>query len=485
MGKSLPAFRLNSIPIITTCLLYFAFQVSALHYNQESISFSTLDELLSTGKELKVWSDTTVRILGISFSYRASSISWQYKANKSIPCTLSVGDTLILTIGATYIQNADTSKVDSIAIATGPGQFNYIKLQIATFPHSLVTTNTISGPSSDTAGKSLRFSHDSAYCTLHHKMLYTFDWGDGFRSPGSHSFTATHCWSVSHRYVYTVRVLTRCQENLFADTLRTFPVTIDPVAFNKIPGQYTSGFFIRSVGGKPSAVDFSQINTNPVQDSDIVFSRNYGYQFIARRGLISLGIFNMFPFLSEHNCGGASGDTTAACKVSKQTLDSLVESLHITCPSLMPDTIMQMDIGQICLIKTTENRYAILIKIGMYIGGIDREYYYWGYQRDGSRALFPDATTGLYDNPMRMKTCNEGSIKFVQQGNLIYPVLPRNMPQGQLVVFTCNGSLAFRHTISPSTAAFSKSFLLSKGVYVVSVKTVNGTFRQLLNVNKP
>ena len=41
-------------------------------------------------------------------------------------------------------------------------------------------------------------------------------------------------------------------------------------------------------------------------------------------------------------------------------------------------------------IKTSENRYAALVKTGQYIGGIDRTYFYWAYQ--------PDSGTKLYKN---------------------------------------------------------------------------------------
>jgi hypothetical protein len=41
-------------------------------------------------------------------------------------------------------------------------------------------------------------------------------------------------------------------------------------------------------------------------------------------------------------------------------------------------------------IKTSENRYAALVKTGQYIGGIDRTYFYWAYQ--------PDSGTTLYKN---------------------------------------------------------------------------------------
>ena len=50
-------------------------------------------------------------------------------------------------------------------------------------------------------------------------------------------------------------------------------------------------------------------------------------------------------------------------------------------------------------LKTNENWYAVLLKIGEYIGGIDRTYYYWAYQPDTGAVLFKN---NLYDLPMSL-----------------------------------------------------------------------------------
>jgi hypothetical protein len=470
----------KSIINIASFIFCIFLQANALHYNQETVAFGTLDELFS-GKELKVWSDTTVKIMAASFTYRNSGVSWQYKANRNIPCTLSVHDTLKLTINASYIRRSDTQVSDSIALTTNPGQFNYTQLNVTTFPHSLITANTVTGPVSDTAGKYLRFSRDSAYCTLHHKIYYAFDWGDGFRSPWVETRTAVHSWSVSRSYA--VRSLVRCQEYLFSDTLKTFSVTITPVAINSIPGQYKSGFFTREVDGKPLAIDFSKSNiTNPI-DSDIVFPANHGYSFTARNGLISLGIKDsLLKIFTVNGCGSAFKDTSATCKDYKLKLDSIVGSLRIVSPLLMPDTIMHMDVGQVCLIKTTEDHFGILIKIGEYIGGIDREHFYWGYQSDGNRVLNPGVSTGLYNEKVCTKLNREPSIKFTQQGNTIYPVLHSIDSPGEISVFTCNGSQVYRRSFSSTETISADPIRLTNGVYFVLVKTNRGIVQRVLNL---
>jgi hypothetical protein len=465
-------YHAKSIIKLVGCTLCIILQANALHYNQQAVSFGTLEELFF-GKELKVWSDTTVKIMAASFTYGNSGVSWKYKANRNIPCTLSVHDTLKLTINASYIRKSDTPVNDSIALATNPGQFNYTQLNVTTFPHSLVTTNTVTGPVSDTAGKSLRFSRDSAYCTLHHKIYYAFDWGDGFRSPWVETRTAVHSWSINRSYA--IRSLVRCQE--------TYPVTLSPVAINSLPGHYKSGFFSREVGGKTVAMDFSNGITNSPLDSDIVFTTNYGYSFTARQGLISLGIKDsLLKIFTVNGCGSAFKDTSATCKDYKLKLDSIVGSLRIVSPLLMPDTIMHMDVGQVCLIKTTEDHFGILIKIGEYIGGIDREHFYWGYQSDGNRVLNPGVSTGLYNEKVCTKLNREPSIKFTQQGNTIYPVLHSIDSPGEISVFTCNGSQVYRRSFSSTETISADPIRLTNGVYFVLVKTNRGIVQRVLNL---
>ena len=461
-------------------ILFRPFPAGALHFDRDTVSFTTLEELFSPGKELKVWSDTSIRILNVSFTYHDNGISWQYKANRSIPCTLSVGDTLTVQLYAVHIRNADDPAVDSFALATGPGQFNYLPLQVAAFPHNLVTTNTVSGPSLDTAGKCLRFTRDSVSCTLRHKVYYSFVWDDRFRSPWMDTRTAVHSWSVARQYA--LRTMVRCQENLFTDTLQTFSVTIAPVMLNVVPGAYKSGFFTREVGGRTFSMDFSQGVADTLQDSDIVFNSSDGYFFTASRGLISLGIYDSLPKLSTVSCSGVAPETSTVCRTYKQTFDSIVESLSIICPAVMPDTVMRMNVGQFCLIKTKENHYAILVKVGEYIGGIDREYYYWGYQSDGGSRLYPAVTSVLNNEAPHRKQSGPSGIKFIRQRNKVRLVLTYDRSAKEIAVYACDGSLVHRYSfIGMKTAAFETGDL-PKGVYIVSVRTEKEKRRQLLHI---
>jgi hypothetical protein len=47
-------------------------------------------------------------------------------------------------------------------------------------------------------------------------------------------------------------------------------------------------------------------------------------------------------------------------------------------------------------IKTSENRYAALVKTGQYIGGIDRTYFYWAYRPDSGAILYKNM---FYETP--------------------------------------------------------------------------------------
>jgi hypothetical protein len=461
---------------------------SALHYDKQAVSFSTLDELFSPGKELKVWSDTTVKILGISFinmndlySSR-TSISWQYNTEKNIPCTLSVGDTLKLKLYATYIRKAENPQIDSLCLATGPGQFNYVPLQIASFPHSIVTSNSFSGPIVDTTGKCLHFSRDSVFCTLRHPVYYCFFWGDRFHTPWIAARMALHSWFLPGQY--TIKAVARCSDQLYADTLKSPSLTLaSPVPKNVVPGMYKSGFFIRMVGaGNNNVIDFSQGTNNPAIDSDLVFGKT-GYNFSVKAGLISPGLYDSLPKLSNLNCGGAPSETTTVCKAAKRTMDSLVGALNILCPSVMPDTVITtMSVGQFCLVKTREGHYAIMIKIGEYIGGIDREYYYWGYQSDGSSLLYPGTTTVANEKVIPKVQRGPGRIQMMRQGTSIRLILPEGRLPREVSIYRCNGAMIHHIVMIPENETAFELSGMNAGVFIVSVKTDRGVLREVVQL---
>jgi hypothetical protein len=256
-----------------------------------------------------------------------------------------------------------------------------------------------------------------------------------------------------------------------------------PVSQNVTSGTYKSGFFGRMVGGgSPAAIDFSQGVNGVVLDTDLVFSRT-GYSFSAKAGLVSPGLYDSLPKFSTMNCTGAASDTTTVCKSAKRTLDSLVGALNILCPSLMADTtIPEMDIGQFCFVKTREGHYAVLVKIGEYIGGIDREYYYWGYQSDGSRLLNPVSTSIPEGNSFPNAEKIPGRMRLLRQGTLVRLVLPDEHQAKEIAIYTCNGTLVHRTIINNKNQVVFETSGISSGLFIVSVKTDRGGMREVVSL---
>jgi hypothetical protein len=484
----------DNVRLRKKCYYVFVFMAmlivtaSALHYDKPAVSFTTLDEFYSPGKELKVWSDTTVRILAVSFAsyYDPSSpssmyISWEHKASRSIPCTLSVGDTLKLKLYATYIRTGGSTRIDSICFATGPGQWNYVPLQVASFPHAIVTSNSFSGPTADTVGKCLHFSRDSVFCTLRHPVYYSYYWGDRFETPWSTARSALHSWSSPGQY--SIKAIARCSDQLYTDTLKSLLTLIAPVPKNVASGTYKSGFLIRMVGaGNNNVIDLSEGANGPVLDSDLVFDKT-GNNISAKAGVISLGFLDSLPKLSNINCAGVPSETTAVCKSVKQEMDSLVGALKILCPSVIPDTaITTMHVGQFCLVKTREGHYVIMIKIGEYIGGIDREYYYWGYQSDGSRLLNPGVSSVADEKKIFKVQSGTSKIRMMRQGKYVRLVLPDDRVGKEVSIYKCNGTMIHHAAIIPEKEAVVEFTRMNSGLFIVSVKTDRGVLREVVRL---
>jgi hypothetical protein len=76
-------------------------------------------------------------------------------------------------------------------------------------------------------------------------------------------------------------------------------------------------------------------------------------------------------------------------------LDSMMKKHGLTAPvSGYADSCPARQ--SVYFLKTSENLFATLVKVGEYIGGIDREYYYWAYQPENDSILHK-AT--LYEQP--------------------------------------------------------------------------------------
>jgi hypothetical protein len=90
-----------------------------------------------------------------------------------------------------------------------------------------------------------------------------------------------------------------------------------------------------------------------------------------------------------------SGKNIAMDREGLFYLDSMMKAYSL----LAPQTDFTTKIAgskALYFLRTSENRTAVIIKIGEYIGGIDRTYYYWAYQSDTGRVLFKNV---LYELP--------------------------------------------------------------------------------------
>jgi hypothetical protein len=76
-------------------------------------------------------------------------------------------------------------------------------------------------------------------------------------------------------------------------------------------------------------------------------------------------------------------------------LDSMMKAYGLQAPQTGYATKIAGDKG-LYFIRTSENRAAVMIKSGEYIGGLNRIYYYWAYQSDTGNILYKNA---LYEIP--------------------------------------------------------------------------------------
>ena len=78
--------------------------------------------------------------------------------------------------------------------------------------------------------------------------------------------------------------------------------------------------------------------------------------------------------------------------------DSLFDTQYIVAPARGWMKSVRLGLGAF-YVKTSEGQYASLVIFDQYIGGIDRYYFYWAYQDNGSRWLYKGAgSISLWDS---------------------------------------------------------------------------------------
>jgi hypothetical protein len=174
--------------------------------------------------------------------------------------------------------------------------------------------------------------------------------------------------------------------------------------FNKpVVSDVRSGFWTLlqpSSDSTASIVDFSELNksVNNFQGKIVARDCYFTYDSI----IAPYGVFY----------DSAAGDLIQSRYINGKTitldheglfyLDSMMKLFTLQAPQTgyskscpiknMPST------NGVYFIKTSENRYAALVKTGQYIGGIDRTYFYWAYQPDSGTKLYKNNLVQLPDS---------------------------------------------------------------------------------------
>jgi hypothetical protein len=77
-------------------------------------------------------------------------------------------------------------------------------------------------------------------------------------------------------------------------------------------------------------------------------------------------------------------------------IDSVMKKTAVIAPQTNVKTWVSMQKNKVFFIKTSENRFAVMVNCGSTASAIDRTLYYWAYQTDSSTALFKNR---LSDQP--------------------------------------------------------------------------------------
>jgi hypothetical protein len=167
--------------------------------------------------------------------------------------------------------------------------------------------------------------------------------------------------------------------------------------FNKpVVSDVRSGFWTLvqpSSDSNASIVDFSELNKGVNNFQSKIVARDCYFTYDSL--FAPYGVFYDSTAGDQIQSRYMSGKTITLDREGLFYLDSMMKQFALNAPLTgysmsCPTRNVLLSKNGVYFIKTSENRYAALIKTGQYIGGIDRTYFYWIYQ--------PDSGTKLYKN---------------------------------------------------------------------------------------
>jgi hypothetical protein len=125
----------------------------------------------------------------------------------------------------------------------------------------------------------------------------------------------------------------------------------------------------------------------------------------------------------------------------------------------------------VCVLKTKEGHWAIVAKIGDFIGSHYGELYYWGYQSDGNRMLSPGRATGIQGKAKGSHPGIARGPRIAKHGATLCLSLPRDDAIRTISIYGCDGSLACRLLPGGMRTSFIDLDRLPQGMHIVCVQT--------------
>jgi formylglycine-generating enzyme required for sulfatase activity len=339
---------------------------------------------------------------------------------------------------------SDTSLVSGFSIP--------LRMAIAGL-HFVEPSPAIAGPAQGKNGVSYSFGVQPSLCNKGHHVDFHYDWGDGFSGVDS-TLTVAHSWSK--KGAFAVSAYAQCARGVSSDTSR-MTVIIADTAVASADGMYRSGMF--SFAFPFSGPDTPKIDLSDSLGTryDIVFAGYNGSSFVvnAPYGFYNLGSVNV------PNSGKAGMDTLVSC-------------MRITAPEngfecCSSATSMNQARHEMLIVKTSEGRYGLLVLYSDWTDGYI-QFYYWGYQSDGSRRFNPEVACGV--TPLRnVSAIPARRIGATISRNAITVTIPGAHPAGSISLYDIRGRLVRRHGLagaSPLRVDLSKT---PAGSYVLKVVT--------------
>lgn len=304
--------------------------------------------------------------------------------------------------------------------------------------HFVAPAPALSGPRQGTIGVSYSFDALTAQCNKAHAVQYWYDWGDGFSS-GYSGRKKAHFWSKGGTYV--VNVFARCEQRICSDTA-SHAIALADSPFSAAAGAYRSGLLSVSYPiAKAVGLDLSDTSATTYDLTFGPWDISGGITLQAPYGIYDLGSVDL-PGMENYPAGkvALAMDTVVSCLQIK-----VPENGFECCSAAAGSASMS---HPAFIIKTSEGRYGLLVRIRYWSGGLDHYLYYWGYQGDGSRVFSPQAKCAAVPLRQTGALWKSPRIDVVISRNIIVVSSPSGHSRGSIALYDVRGRMVKRIALS-------------------------------------